>query len=436
MQLWNPTTRDVLWALAGQVLAATGTLLGIRLLTTYVDASVYGHLSLLLGIALFAKNLAFQPYLTAAGQMYTQSRANGRVRSLQAVVKRALRTVSLLAVTVSICVSLVLVSLAHPLWSAVLALGIYIMLDCSRAFELTFLAAARQQRTIAVLSNIEAWIKPIAAASAVWFITASVTSVLAGYLLAMAVTLVVCYSALNRDSDASSLQSTDLTIDRELASEVRAYSVPLMPLAVLVWITQLSDRYIIGVLRDSHEVGLYAATFGLVNFPFVLMQTVMTQALRPVHLQHLGNGHIRAARKVFLTWIISVLGLGLIGVIAFGLMNEFTARHFLGPSFRGSASMMPWIALGSAFYATSQVAGSALLAFSRPRAYVCAEAIGACLSVSITVVLVYYQGMFGAAVAFPMYCFITCLAQAALVYRLTPAFTSGSWAPQTKSLEL
>jgi O-antigen/teichoic acid export membrane protein len=53
------------------------------------------------------------------------------------------------------------------------------------------------------------------------------------------------------------------TVDRQLSGAMFRYGYPLTVTALATWMLELSDRYVIGALRGTEEVGLYTAAYAI-----------------------------------------------------------------------------------------------------------------------------------------------------------------------------
>ena len=68
---------------------------------------------------------------------------------------------------------------------------------------------------------------------------------------------------------------------RHFRADVWAYALPLIPMELIFWVSGLGDRYVIGYLMTASDVGLYAATYLIINEAFnrsamVLLETLST----------------------------------------------------------------------------------------------------------------------------------------------------------------
>ena len=78
---------------------------------------------------------------------------------------------------------------------------------------------------------------------------------------------------------------------------------------------------------------------------------------------------------------------------------------------------MPWIAAGYGLLALYHISVRVCLAHDAPRAVTLTEAVGAILAVAIGFILIRSYGVFGAAVAVPIYCGIQLVVSVGLAVR-------------------
>lgn len=72
------------------------------------------------------------------------------------------------------------------------------------------------------------------------------------------------------------------SIDWGLARQMAAFSFPLVAAAVASWVLRLSDNYIIGFFRDTSEVGIYGAVYGLAEQSIGVLVALFQVAFVPI----------------------------------------------------------------------------------------------------------------------------------------------------------
>lgn len=389
--------------LAGQVASALGTLVGLRLVTGVVAPAIYGVVVLAMGIKALAQGLAVGPMMQAALRHYTEYERDEGKGVLRRTVVGALRQ-PLLWLSAGLL-------LAVGFWSnqihAGLVLGplcvVLFLIDATRTVEVTFLNAARDQRTMSQLVAADAWMRPVGAVIAVSVLGPSAAAVVAGYAVGAAVPLLAFY-ALRRTGS-----SAPLAPQRERASVVadRArmwlYARPLVLLPLVGWVSGQADRYIVGGLAGLAFAGVYAAVYGLASRPFLVLGNTAELALRQVYYARVSEGNRVTERRIFFLWMVSVSGAALLLVAAVALVHRQIALLLLAPEYRGYSSLMIWIAVGYGLAICGQVVERVCYALRDTRGVLLIEAGGAVLSVIVAVPMVLLFGIRGAAWAVPVY---------------------------------
>ena len=99
--------REGTWVLSGQIAAAMGVLVGVRLLTEFVPPEIYGVISLMLGIMTLGYNLFCFPTLQAVIRFYPDVVQAGSVGILRKTVRLLLlRNTGLLITTSTVLFSI------------------------------------------------------------------------------------------------------------------------------------------------------------------------------------------------------------------------------------------------------------------------------------------------------------------------------------------
>lgn len=393
--------RQGAWVAAGQVMSALGALVAIRVMTELLSPDVFGRLTLLVGIAALALGLSNTPVVQALMRYYPEFAKQGGIGPLRRVGARLARRQAGIATLVLALGWLVFgARWDQPLVSALLVISL-LLIDAIRMFEIGLLSAARRQKSLAVIQAVDAWMRPLAAVAAVVLMGPSAEAALAGYLIGAAVAAALALGAVRRegrDDPASATDSDeDASIKRESATMIRRYALPLMPLALLSWISGMGDRYLIGGLLGLEEVGLYAAAYGLASRPFLMLQGIVELTLRPVLQNAIADrdqDRIARAKRAFIL-VTTALASG--GVLAFALLSDWAATLLLAEPFRQAAALMPWIALGYGLYSVSNVFARFCYAFDDTRGALILTATGAVLGLLVMAPAVWIFGLAGAA---------------------------------------
>jgi O-antigen/teichoic acid export membrane protein len=190
---------------------------------------------------------------------------------------------------------------------------------------------------------------------------------------------------------------------RELDARMWSYALPLLPLGLIAWASNLGDRYVIGGVLSVADAGVYAAVYGLSSMPFMIVNGTAEQALRPIYQAAVTNGNRLRARKILLLWLGIVVGVCALGVLLFAFGHTLIAAFFVGKPYRHASGLMPLIATGYAIRATSYVFERVCYAYGQTRRVLLIQLWAVAATAVATPLGVVYLGLKGAALAVPLY---------------------------------
>jgi len=389
------------WVLAGYAANTAASLVGLRLLTSYLAPEVYGTVSLLLGVLMLSQHVFIAPFQQAAFRFYSEVQQRHDLPRLRRVVVRYLQRAASALLALLLAGGLAFSAWKGTAYVCFVMLGAILLVQVMRSFEHTLFWAARRQRPIALFQAADAWAKPLLAIAAVIAFGASPQAVLSGHLVAEIGGLAVLLAFVPREGRGPA--EPPGPEDAELARGIRSYAWPVAPMAIANWISNLSDRYIIGALIGPAGVGLYAASYGLVSQPFISAQAVTGGTLSPVYFSAVSANDGALARKAFRSWFLGTLALCAAGVVGVLLLRDWIAWMFLAEQYRGGSPLMPWIAVGYAIAALNHPLTLRLQAHMRGVEVMLSHGAGAVASIALTLPLVWRFGIAGAAVACPCY---------------------------------
>ena len=406
---------ELSWVVGGQALTALGTIVGVRILTQFLSPDAYGVVSLAMGMSVLAISLVAAPLTQAAIHFYPGIVADGSVGELFSSLLRCFRRMAPWVAVVALTGGAIYVGWGHGSPLLVVLLAALLASDCWRSANLSLLNAARRQGRYALWMAADAWSRPLAASVVVLWVGQSPVAVLAAYVF-VSICLVTGFSHRLWPAQSTSQQPVDRA--RVLDARMWSYALPLVPIGIISWASSLGDRYIIGGVLGVADAGIYAAVYGLSSSPFMIVNGMAEQALRPIYQAAVTHGDTRRARKILAIWLASVSGICAVGVILFAWGHEFIASLFVGKPYRGAASLMPWIGAGYAIRATSYVFERVCYAFGQTRRVLIIQLCAVVATALFTPAGVIYWGLKGAAMAVPFY-FTVQLATAIFLARRT-----------------
>jgi len=180
----------------------------------------------------------------------------------------------------------------------------------------------------------------------------------------------------------------------ERVRELLAYALPLVPTAVLWWITSISDRYFLLHYQGAFEMGLYAAASKLPT-ALTFLVSIFLEAWQYAAIGT-GEKH-RAARYgsvyAMLLPVAITLAAGMLS-LAYPVVCVIYA-----PEYRGAVAFVPVLTLSALFSALSSFLGSIYVVKLKSGASLFGALLGALLNFVLNFLLIPRLGGMGAALA-------------------------------------
>jgi O-antigen/teichoic acid export membrane protein len=279
-------------------------------------------------------------------------------------------------------------------WASLLLLVLFasvLCVDIARMQNMAVLSASCNQKAYGIWLAAEAWLRPAFAVLAMYLWGVSLVSILVGYFGASLILWLVFRTMVPNaigKADAADLES--------MRQRYWHYSWPLLPLGLVGWLSGVGDRYIIGGILGAADVGLYAAVYGLASKPVLMMGAIVETTLRPVYQQAVVSGNEVLQKNCLQKWLGMLLLCSGIGLALAFLMHEWLANTFLGPSFRSSSMLIPWLVLAHILLVLAQRNGRILYAHSKTSDLAKVETIPVIFALFFSWILTSQFGLIGA----------------------------------------
>jgi O-antigen/teichoic acid export membrane protein len=231
-----------------------------------------------------------------------------------------------------------------PAISVLILVGMLIA-DSARTIEMAFYNGSRRQRLYAGWAVAEAWGRPLLAVAFVLAFGSHAWAVLFGYFSASIINFFLFgFVSLVRTMRRRHME---ITLSPEILSSVRKYCRPLMPIGLVGWVNALSDRYLIAAILGMHQAGMYAAIYGLISRPFMIIQGTLELTLRPVYFQSVAKCDSRSESEYYKSWLTLNALAGLILLLFLISCGENIVYYLLADTYHKSAKLIPFLAIGN-----------------------------------------------------------------------------------------
>jgi O-antigen/teichoic acid export membrane protein len=392
---------DAFWALFGQLASALALLAGTRILTELVAPETYGQVALLNGFVALGVSLFSYPFICAGMRILPECQNKQERADLHGVVASLTGSSTMLAIVFLVSGGAVYGYLTHnDSWLYALA-GILLAVTVRRELGIQLLIGERKQRGASLWQTTDSILRPVLSISLVWYLGRQAEWILLGYILASLVSNTV-WSLIHRVKADDNKERRPVR-SRNFRRDVWTYALPLIPMELIFWLNGLGDRYVISYMMTAADVGLYAATYLIINEAFNRSAMVLLRTFQPAYFQHCSQKRMKESFKLLWLWIGCVIAMGIIGVTLLLYTKDWVADLLLAKSYHSAVALMPAIAVGSALHALGTVVGQPLLANKKTRLFLLGRVCGAVAAVISIPLMVKYYGLMGAAMANPIY---------------------------------
>ncbi|WP_211457154.1 lipopolysaccharide biosynthesis protein [Comamonas sp. PE63] len=398
---------DGLWLLILSIFAGAGQLIGIRLLTEISPAEIFGQFSLILGIIILVANGFVNPTMQAVFTYYPKFSKKGEVNDLWEITQSQVSRLLFFLSPVLLILSIACLLFGYLTIIDLIFVVFLIFFEVLRLEHVTFLNAKRSHKVSSIWIVCDSWLRPLFGAGVVYIFDSSLTALLAGSLVGAVLSYFFVKSFLDKDFKIRIVKSK--IEGNSLNQEIWIYTLPLLPLGIIGWISGMSDRYIIGGLLTATDVGLYVAIYSLASKPILMMGSVVESAIRPVYVAAVIEKNFRQQNKYIIAWGFLITAGVSVALLTAYFFQSYIARLFLGESYRDAAHLLPWIIAGNGLLVLSYVANRICYTHKNTRAILVTEFFGALISVGVGILFIYHYGLSGAAIAVPIYFGAQCL---------------------------
>lgn len=391
--------RDGIWLAMGHAIVIASGLVSLRLYTELARPDVFGGANLILG----ALTLGMQSVLSPITQ--TQLRFHSAYREA-GLAELYTRTIGRFA-SISVLILWILTAVTAFFWRLIadrsevfVWLCLWILVSAYRAVLINRVQAERRQLRYAAWVATEAILAMLLTASAL-LIWPSVAGYVAGQVAAIGLA-VLCFSyRAFSDSDPKQGQPSDVReTNRSARRQIIDYGLPFFPFALLGWLSNLADRYVLASVLDAAAVGQYVAAFGIASRLPSLIGALMTDIFRPALFEAQNAGDTRRANRLLAVWLVALALLILALLAALSAFGHLIIALLLAPSYQAGAKIViVWIAAGYGFAVFSQVLENYLLSLGRSRLLLWTKIFGAVPNLGMAITFIPMFGTLGAAYA-------------------------------------
>lgn len=345
--------KEAFIVLLGQLAGALGTMVGVKVLTTFLEPKVYGLVALgMSAVNLFLYQIG-TPVRSTATRFFSLATGSGRLSEYEGVLGR-----------IGWIVSTVLMLAAAGLFLAGLAFyALVVVLSLLLSVDAVFngvQTGARNRGVVALLQSLVAWSRFLCAAGLLlWFGRGSVELVFAGFCLSALANIVLqayFYRRTIRFCEPVEHRATDGFSARQFYT----YLWPLAATGLVSWGQLHIDRWGLTAFASLEDVGIYFALYQISYAPVLLLYSCVYYFVSPILFEHAGDAGDAARMKRVYTYVeIFAAATLLLSVALAGMMwlaHGLVGRLLLNPGYADHSGLLPLLVLsGGVFAAGTQL---------------------------------------------------------------------------------
>lgn len=393
--------REGSWIVAGQIAAAVGALVLVRVLTEHLDPAQYGQLALGLTVAGLVNAVVMGGVTNGIIRFYSIAAEKQDLGGYLHATRRLMLYATLVVVVISLLVIASLLWLGYSQWIALAAAAlVFSVLSAYNGTLSGIQNAARQRVIVALHGSLDAWLRIGLALSVMFWLGNSSEAVVIGYACA---SLLVTFSQLVFLRRTIPAQKQQPTTDHQWMVQIWAYSLPFATWGILGWAQQSSARWALEAFTTTETVGLYSVLSQLGYAPIQMLTGTALTFLTPMLFARAGdaqsldrNNNVRDLTKklVLLGFCLTAFA-----VLVAAVLHSYIFHLLVNDSYFSVSSFLPWVVLAGGIFSVAQIYASRIMALLLTKKIIAASIGSSIIGLAAAIVGTYYFSLAGAVVS-------------------------------------
>lgn len=417
--MFNLTTKSQLikesvWIIAGQMSSIFGNLLFIKIVTSKLNPSDYGSVSLVLSISIFFSQVLFGGIGSGISRFYSVADSKQDFKAYFIDSTKIVLKTSQFLLYLGILIALVLGINGDETFLYLIILGTMISIfNGINSVLSNFQNAARQRAVVAIHNGVGILVKILISILFFSLFGSNELSLIKSVFLAAFIVLlsqIIFFKFMWFNKKVKNVKANYI---HNWSKDIWSYS-----LSVVVWngfmaLYQLSDKWALNLYSSLDEVGIYTVLFQLGYTPAFLIMTNILTFLSPIVYSHAGDGKDQD-KNIYLDRIISKLItltiiVTTVGVIASFFLHELLFRILVGTSYLNSSYLLPYFVLSAGIFSAGQVYNLKMESKIMVKEMILAKVITATIGIGLNFLLASFYGFIGVLIASIAYSIINFL---------------------------
>ena len=391
--------REGMWVFVGQITTVIVGLTTLRVVTELIPPNVFGEASLWLGIVALLRNVFISPISNFQIRFYPKFKTQNYLQYFNSVILNYYKNAfvySIIVFIVTIYILILFKVIIIPVFFP-LALILYYFSDILKSNYLNKLSAERKQFLFAIWTIVDAvliFILIVIGLSVEGTSFSYIASQALGILLVTLVFIPVTKKSLTISESFQGQYSGNIF------SEFKKYGLPFIPMAVIVWLLTLGNRYILTLYGSLLQVGIFTAAFSIASRPFIFFSGITAIFFRPILFQAESEKNTIKAKSIIQVWFAVIIVISIFILIFLGFGGNLIAEIFLAKNYHSNLTVL-FITIGSGFLFQSifQVIENRFFSFEKSKLVLYCNIISAIAFLISNIYFISNYGMVGAGIA-------------------------------------
>ncbi|MCZ7403011.1 MAG: oligosaccharide flippase family protein [Candidatus Methanoperedens sp.] len=187
-------------------------------------------------------------------------------------------------------------------------------------------------------------------------------------------------------------------ISKNTLRDFSSYGFPLIFVSTFSWILNLSDRYIIGFMRDNAEVGIYSVNYQLAGYPISMFYQILMFSAFPIIINAWENHSPENTQKLITQLTRYYFIFTLPALVGLSVLSLNIITIIVNKSFVEGYVIVPWIALSTFILGLCQYINKGAELLKKTKLLIILTSLTAVSNVVLDLILVPKFGYLGAAI--------------------------------------
>jgi O-antigen/teichoic acid export membrane protein len=183
---------------------------------------------------------------------------------------------------------------------------------------------------------------------------------------------------------------------RKFLNNQLIFGFPLIFTAILSWLNNYIDRYIIDYFLDLSEVGIYNANYSLGSKFFLLLSPIFLILLSP---KVYSNSPLKNKKALINKYFLVFSGLAIFILVILGFTYNMIGEVLLSQTYSEGFNIIFWIAIAHFFLVATTLFESLFYSEKFTKFILYGNLVAAIINIALNILLIPILGIFGAAIA-------------------------------------